>query len=855
MSDKSLNMYVNRCVQKLDDSLPKSPTKREETLERVASKPQFKKFFVKFNFKRKRRLGVNKAKACKLVKEFWKDSECIRDSPNKEDVIELQGGGFMHRRYLILTLREAHALYMEENPSHPCSLSWFASLRPYFVDLLEQIPHTTCLCIHCSNYERQYNALIHQCKFTHLPDWDRHTLESMVCQSSTNQCWNNACRSCKGGLGFLSALGEVDQNKAKNVVVSQWVKKKEITSKGVEYTRTALDKVAFPDLIKHMQGSTVDILKHHYVRCHQSAAYQHISDHVLSEDAAACTCQANDDEKCWYHTLVIQLDFSENYKMQYQKEVQPAHYCQPGLSLFTVAVSFQGKFYSSCIVSPHTAHVIEEVLPYVTAVLSEYMTSDVEEVQIFTDGARQQFKTSAMMRSLKFLAKTFKTTIHWNFMASYHGKGRSDGIGAVLKKGVWLRVLAGKTCQSYKHFVDIARKAKINISLIPWTSKTEETYWNTYHLDSWLTDPVNSKTINNITLFHHFCTTYNSTTNLAGKLEMSQISQVDGVQIPVTCDESDLKDDDDCAAEDRGSNDVVDVTDEDDEDNEDTQVYSSVEVSEDEEFGQGGMRIPQYEDAARETYFIEVLEQIQQCSTWDELEEVISNNTEKVTGYELVLPSSARNAQNTVDAAASLMVNELCDPATPVAFKAISISADGDCMTKSVSSLLTGSENTLNIELKVRILFELTMNSFIYQSTSFLEKGLDQYDNEPPFTVPLADYYAQSSDCNPNLLTEPSTSVEINPIFQMEVLDYAKAGHFAGFWQLHALATVLKTCIHTCSAEKGDHAILCNRTFVPRDDNIVGSKSDTVRVLLLWSYSADGDGHRSRHFVPVIGQP
>ena len=112
-----------------------------------------------------------------------------------------------------------------------------------------------------------------------------------------------------------------------------------------------------------------------------------------------------------------------------------------------------------------------------------------------------------------------------------------------------------------------------------------------------------------------------------------------------------------------------------------------------------------------------------------------------------------------------------------------------------------------------------------------------------------------SSDCNPNILTEPSSSVDINHIFQMEVLDYAKAGHFAGFWQLHALATVLKTCIHTYSAEKGDHAILCNRTFVPRDDNIVGSKSDTVRVILLWSYSEDGDGHRSRHFVPVIGQP
>ena len=268
---------------------------------------------------------------------------------------------------------------------------------------------------------------------------------------------------------------------------------------------------------------TVSILEHHYIRCHQNAAYSYINHHVSSSEAQYCICSSATGEKCWYHTAMIQVDFSENYKLTHQDEVQPA---QP------------------VVVSPYTSHKIDEILPYMTDIFDKYIANarDIDTVHIFSDGARQQFKSTACMRSIEYLAKTFKVTIHWNYMASYHGKGRSDGIGATTKIAVWKQVKSGQSCQSYVSFAEIATAACPNVCTISWTPQRSRMLDRHYHFSRFLNGTEISKTIKYVVSYHHIYVEYDRTSGTLGKLSYSQVSEYHQA-ISVNSQESEPEDD------------------------------------------------------------------------------------------------------------------------------------------------------------------------------------------------------------------------------------------------------------------------------------------------------------------------
>ena len=211
------------------------------------------------DFKQKTRgKAKNRSIAFKNVNQWWQESVCIRVSPNKNDTIPTTATDIhVPKRYLILTLREAWQTYMAEFPDAPCSLTYFASLRPWDVFLLNQIPHNTCLCIYCENYESSYTKLREI--YPQLPKYSSRVLEDFVCDEPTNMCWNNTCTNCRDGKGFMNDLGVVDRSLARNVNVKLWTKKDELTSKGVKYTRTALQTVTKEDLLQFVIQSKITV--------------------------------------------------------------------------------------------------------------------------------------------------------------------------------------------------------------------------------------------------------------------------------------------------------------------------------------------------------------------------------------------------------------------------------------------------------------------------------------------------------------------------------------------------------------------------------------------------------------------
>ena len=104
-------------------------------------------------------------------------------------------------------------------------------------------------------------------------------------------------------------------------------------------------------------------------------------------------------------STVIQLDFSENYTLQHQGEVQLAHWNQDQLTLFTI-----------CVCMPLTR------------------SEGVQRIDIFSDGPLSQFKNQYVFNCLPMLFQRHGLDrLNWHFFATSHGKGAVDGIGGVRK--------------------------------------------------------------------------------------------------------------------------------------------------------------------------------------------------------------------------------------------------------------------------------------------------------------------------------------------------------------------------------------------------------------------------------------
>jgi len=93
--------------------------------------------------------------------------------------------------------------------------------------------------------------------------------------------------------------------------------------------------------------------------------------------------------------LVMQIDFSENYTITYQDEVQSAHWNAQQVSLYTAVVWAAKDTVSYTVVSNYMHHDNK----YAVACFNGFLIEDLKKrfphlhtVDIFSDGAAQHFK-------------------------------------------------------------------------------------------------------------------------------------------------------------------------------------------------------------------------------------------------------------------------------------------------------------------------------------------------------------------------------------------------------------------------------------------------------------------------------
>ncbi|KXJ09468.1 THAP domain-containing protein 2 [Exaiptasia diaphana] len=183
-------------------------------------------------------------------------------------------------------------------------------------------------------------------------------------------------------------------------------------------------------------------------------------------------------EECKPQEAIVHVDFSENYTCFQQDEVQTAHWNQNQVTVFPVAIwsrDTTGNVICSshAIISDDLGHEKKSIAVFLHKVLNTFLKENhphVTDVYLFSEGPSLQFKNKFMVKLLLTLNHQLGIRISWHYFATSHGKGAVDGIGASVKRSVWLAVSTRKVVSvvSAKAFAEAAQQfcTKIRITLI-----------------------------------------------------------------------------------------------------------------------------------------------------------------------------------------------------------------------------------------------------------------------------------------------------------------------------------------------------------------------------------------------------
>lgn len=138
----------------------------------------------------------------KCVREFYNSSDISWQAPGRKDYLIIrestESGEKIKRteqvRYMLMSLREAHSKFKEDNPSLKVGLSKFCELRPEHVKLFDQLPHQVCVCSCHENVRLLFIALK---EYTALSSEFSGFITQITCDSSSKECMSCKCSDCK----------------------------------------------------------------------------------------------------------------------------------------------------------------------------------------------------------------------------------------------------------------------------------------------------------------------------------------------------------------------------------------------------------------------------------------------------------------------------------------------------------------------------------------------------------------------------------------------------------------------------------------------------------------------------------
>ncbi|XP_054290654.1 uncharacterized protein LOC129005710 [Macrosteles quadrilineatus] len=340
---------LGKALKKAKGTLPSSPAKKKAVLKRLIEE-NFGLSVCKGLFKKQKKGPRQLTENCiKKVIDFYNNNEISRQAPGKRDVKSIKDPETSKRttyqvRHMVMSIREAHEEFKVKNPDEQISLSKFYDLRPKHILPVSQMPHSVCVCIKHANFMFLIESVSKS--IPGFPDNHKDLLSLVSCDISSEKCMMNECDDCTYDLKTLLPENTNLKNKYK------WKEWKNVNNRpNLVENFTSLGRI-----LAELNSQLCAFKIHFYVKKVQSSYFDKCKDSLgVSIDKA-----------------IMQIDFSENYALIHQDEIQSAHWSHSQVAIFTCCIWHGKEVYSFAIVSDDLSHSKNSVWLYIKTLLEEY---------------------------------------------------------------------------------------------------------------------------------------------------------------------------------------------------------------------------------------------------------------------------------------------------------------------------------------------------------------------------------------------------------------------------------------------------------------------------------------------------
>lgn len=235
-------------------------------------------------------------------------------------------------------------------------------------------------------------------------------------------------------------------------------------------------------------------------------------------------------------------------------------------------------------------------------------------------------------------------------------------------------------------------------------------------------------------------------------------------------------------------------------------------------------------EPSRSQYFEDLLDEINSCQCYAELEAAISSSMIRRFPLPEYFPNTVVDVSGQIDKM-SLQFR----PDTLTALYPVWTKADGNCLPRAAGILVFGDQDQYRVEIRCRIISELVAHKSLYVQG----EGMGGPD--------VAAQVAAIS--NSSTVSGTASPGAIGKIFEKEVMEVRNCEVPMGLWQLAALANLLGTSVRSVYPSLGwtHYQMLSNRTLFPR------KTEHKQKLTILWTSNRCDmqDQHWvANHFVP-----
>ncbi|KAG6461401.1 hypothetical protein O3G_MSEX012609 [Manduca sexta] len=270
---------------------------------------------------------------------------------------------------------------------------------------------------------------------------------------------NRSCECCKDRV-----LNYREFENDKTIKYYQWCTTVEkYMSKGQEKKKVVSKKVQLQDLPLNVIKKLEDSIPAYFAHCN-NVIRQYNTIKMLKSTLSLAEA-------------VIHVDFSENYSLKYNEEIQSVHFggsCSQ-ITLHTSVIYLLDpelgthKTQSYCTLSECNRHdaaaIWAHLIPLIEYILD--ISPMLDGLHFISDSPSSQYRNKHMFYAISQLYRDFPQikTVTWNYLEAGHGKGAPDGVGATLKRTADQIVAFGSDIATFDDFVKAIKTRIKNIKI------------------------------------------------------------------------------------------------------------------------------------------------------------------------------------------------------------------------------------------------------------------------------------------------------------------------------------------------------------------------------------------------------